>query len=67
MPYMTFLKALLNYQLVEMDAMHACYTALLETYFSFLSETFNNYLLKSGYAHANARSILNINRNINII
>ena len=35
-----------NYQLVEMDAMHACYAALLGTCFFFLSEAFNNFLLK---------------------
>ena len=58
---MTFSKALSNYQLVKIDAMHACYTTLLETYFSFLSKTFNNYLLKSCYAHTDARSIENNN------
>ena len=41
-----FFKSIIIYKLVEMEAMHACYTALLETCFFFLSKAFSTFLLK---------------------
>ena len=43
MSCMTLSKALQNYQVVEMDAIHACYATFIGTFSFFLFETFNNF------------------------